>query len=288
MKKFEFIRHNRKEYKVIRLCEVLEVSTTGFYDWLDRPESNRQRENRRITDKIKQSHQRSREIYGSPKIHEDLIAEGETCSVNRVARLMKAADIKSKMARKFVITTDSKNTQEPAPDLLQRRFRVGQRDKAWVSDTTFIATREGWLYLAVVLDLFSRQVIGWAMSDRNNTDLVQDALTMAIWRRGKVKGVIVHSDQGSTYASGDYQKQLSDNKLVCSMSRKGECLDNAVAESFFGTLKNELVYHDAYKARAQAKQSIFEYIEVFYNRQRRHAFLNYLTPVEYEAKYARN
>jgi len=288
VKKFEFIRHNRKEYKVIRLCEVLEVSTTGFYDWLDRPESNRQRENRRITDKIKQSHQRSREIYGSPKIHEDLIAEGETCSVNRVARLMKAADIKSKMARKFVITTDSKNTQEPPPDLLQRRFRVGQRDKAWVSDTTFIATREGWLYLAVVLDLFSRQVIGWAMSDRNNTDLVQDALTMAIWRRGKVKGVIVHSDQGSTYASGDYQKQLSDNKLVCSMSRKGECLDNAVAESFFGTLKNELVYHDAYKARAQAKQSIFEYIEVFYNRQRRHAFLNYLTPVEYEAKYARN
>ena len=233
MKKFEFIRHNRKEYKVIRLCEVLEVSTTGFYDWLDRPESNRQRENRRITDKIKQSHQRSREIYGSPKIHEDLIAEGETCSVNRVARLMKAADIKSKMARKFVITTDSKNTQEPPPDLLQRRFRVGQRDKAWVSDTTFIATREGWLYLAVVLDLFSRQVIGWAMSDRNNTDLVQDALTMAIWRRGKVKGVIVHSDQGSTYASGDYQKQLSDNKLVCSMSRKGECLDNAVAESCF-------------------------------------------------------
>ena len=288
MKKFEFIRHNRKEYKVIRLCEVLEVSTTGFYDWLDRPESNRQRENRRITDKIKQSHQRSREIYGSPKIHEDLIAEGETCSVNRVARLMKAADIKSKMARKFVITTDSKNTQEPPPDLLQRRFRVGQRDKAWVSDTTFIATREGWLYLAVVLDLLSRQVIGWAMSDRNNTDLVQDALTMAIWRRGKVKGVIVHSDQGSTYASGDYQKQLSDNKLVCSMSRKGECLDNAVAESFFGTLKNELVYHDAYKARAQAKQSIFEYIEVFYNRQRRHAFFNYLTPVEYEAKYARN
>ena len=288
MKKFEFIRHNRKEYKVIRLCEVLEVSTTGFYDWLDRPESNRQRENRRITDKIKQSHQRSREIYGSPKIHEDLIAEGETCSVNRVARLMKEADIKSKMARKFVITTDSKNTQEPPPDLLQRRFRVGQRDKAWVSDTTFIATREGWLYLAVVLDLFSRQVIGWAMSDRNNTDLVQDALTMAIWRRGKVKGVIVHSDQGSTYASGDYQKQLSDNKLVCSMSRKGECLDNAVAESFFGTLKNELVYHEAYKARAQAKQSIFEYIEVFYNRQRRHAFLNYLTPVEYEAKYARN
>lgn len=155
-----------------------------------------------------------------------------------------------------------------------------------MSDTTFIATREGWLYLAIILDLFSRQIIGWAMSNKNNTQLVQDALTMAIWRRGKVGNVIVHSDQGSTYASGDYQQQLSDSKLRCSMSRKGECLDNAVAESFFGTLKNELVFHEDYKTRSEAKQSIFEYIEVFYNRKRRHAFLNYMTPVEYEEKYA--
>ena len=288
MKKYEFIRHNCKEYKVTRLCEVLDVSTSGFYDWLDRPESNRSRENRELTEKIKHYHRQSDEIYGSPKIHKDLVAEGVPCGINRVARLMKAADIKSKIARKFVVTTDSKNTLEPAPDRLQRRFQVDHQDKAWVSDTTFIATREGWLYLAVVLDLFSRQVIGWAMGERNNADLVQDALTMAIWRRGKVKGVIVHSDQGSTYASGDYQRQLADNKLLCSMSRKGECLDNAVAESFFGTLKNELVHHEDYKTRAQAKQSVFQYIEVFYNRQRRHAFLNYMTPVEYEAKYARN
>lgn len=288
MTKYEFIRHNREEYKVIRMCEVLGVSTTGFYDWLERPESARHRENRRLTEKIKQLHQRSREIYGSPKIHEDLMAEGETCSVNRVARLMKAADIQSKLARRFVVTTDSRNTQDPAPDLLERRFCVGEQNQAWVSDTTFIATREGWLYLAVVLELFSRQVIGWAMGPKNNAQLVQDALTMSLWRRGKVKNVIVHSDQGSTYASGDYQSLLSEHKLRCSMSRKGECLDNAVAESFFGTLKNELVYHEDYHARAQAKQSIFEYIEVFYNRQRRHAFLNYLTPVEYEAKYANN
>lgn len=163
---------------------------------------------------------------------------------------------------------------------------VDRQDEAWVSDTTFIATREGWLYLAVILDLFSRQVIGWSMSNRNNTELVQDALTMAIWRRGKVEDVIVHSDQGSTYASGDYRQQLSDHKLRCSMSRKGECLDNAVAESFFGSLKNELVHHEDYRTRAEARQSIFEYIEVFYNRQRRHAFLNYLTPVEYEEKHA--
>ena len=288
MKKFEFIHHNRKEYKVIRMCEVLEVSPSGFYDWVDRPESKRRRENRSLTGKIRYYHQQSHEVYGSPKIHKDLLAEGIQCSVNRVARLMKAADIKSKMARKFVVTTDSKNTQEPAPDLLQRRFRVARQNKAWVSDTTFIATREGWLYLAVVLDLFSRQVIGWAMGDKNNADLVQDALTMSICRRGKVKGVIVHSDQGSTYASGDYQRQLSDSKLLCSMSRKGECLDNAVAESFFGTLKNELVYHEDYKTRVQAKQSLFEYIEIFYNRQRRHAYLNYMTPVEYEAKYTSN
>jgi len=208
--------------------------------------------------------------------------------VNRVARLMKAADIKSKMARKFVVTTNSKNTTQPAPDLLKRQFTVDKHDKAWVSDTTFIATREGWLYLAIIVDLFSRQVIGWSMSVKNNTELVQDALTMAIWRRGKIKGVIVHSDQGSTYASGDYRQQLSDNKLLCSMSRKGECLDNAVAESFFGSLKNELVYHEDYRTRSEARQSIFDYIEVFYNRKRRHAFLNYMTPVEYEEKYASN
>lgn len=286
--KYEFIRQHRKEYKVIRMCEVLGVSSTGFYDWLDRPESQRSQENRRLTDKIQQSHQRSRGIYGSPKIHKDLVVDGETCSVNRVARLMKAANIKSKLARKFVVTTDSKNTLQPAPDLLQRRFCVEGQNKAWVSDTTFIATREGWLYLAVVLDLFSRQVIGWAMDPKNNAQLVQDALSMSLWRRGKVKGVIIHSDQGSTYASGDYQGLLSKHKIRCSMSRKGECLDNAVAESFFGTLKNELVYHEDYHTRAQAKQSIFEYIEVFYNRQRRHAFLDYLTPVEYEAKYAAN
>lgn len=284
--KYAFIKAHRKEHKITRMCEVLEVSPGGFYDWLDRPESNRLRKNRQLTTKISHYHRRSRGIYGSPKIHEDLLDEGEACGVNRVARLMKSAGIQSKMARKFVVTTDSKNTMQPAADLLQRRFTVDGHDKAWVSDTTFIGTREGWLYLAVILDLFSRQVIGWAMSKKNDADLVQDALTMAIWRRGKVNDVIVHSDQGSTYASGGYQQQLSDNHLRCSMSRKGECLDNAVAESFFGTLKNELIYHEDYRTRAQARQSIFEYIEVFYNRQRRHAFLNYMTPVGYEEKYA--
>ena len=286
--RYDFIRSHREEYRLIRLCDALEVSPSGYYDWLDRPESNRTRKNKVLTEKIKHSHQQSREIYGSPKIHKDLMADGETCGVNRVARLMNLADIKSKMARKFVVTTDSKNTMQPAPDLLRRRFTVDKHDEAWVSDTTFIATREGWLYLAIILDLFSRQVIGWSMSTKNNAELVQDALTMAVWRRGKVNDVIVHSDQGSTYASSSYQQQLSENNLRCSMSRKGECLDNAVAESFFGSLKNELVYHEDYRTRSEAKQSIFEYIEVFYNRKRRHAFLNYMTPVEYEEKHACN
>ncbi|VAW76436.1 Mobile element protein [hydrothermal vent metagenome] len=201
---------------------------------------------------------------------------------------MKVANIQSKMARKFVVTTDSKNTMKPAPDRLQRHFKTEKANTVWVSDTTFIETREGWLYLAMILDLYSRQVVGWSMASRNNAVLVQDALTMALWRRGKVKDVIVHSDQGSTYASNSYQKQLRDNHLRCSMSRKGQCLDNAVAESFFGTLKNELVYHEDYRTRSEAKQSIFEYIEIFYNRQRLHTFLNYMAPVDYEQKYADN
>lgn len=286
--KYAFILTHSENHAVSRLCALLGVSTSGYYDWVDRPESQRSIENRHLTQKIYHIHQRSREVYGSPKVHVELQVAGESCSVNRVARLMQKADIKSKMARKFVVTTDSKNTQQPAPDLLKRNFTTDEPNGAWVSDTTFIPTREGWLFLAVILDLYSRQVIGWAMSQHNNKELVQDALTMAIWRRGKVKDVIVHSDQGSTYASARYQEQLKANQLICSMSRKGECLDNAVAESFFGSLKNELVYHEDYKTRSQARQSVFEYVEVFYNRQRRHASLNYMTPVEYEKQYGGN
>ena len=194
--------------------------------------------------------------------------------------------IQAKTAPKFVITTDSRQTQAPAPDLLKRQFTVAAMNQAWVSDTTFISTREGWLFLAVVLELYSRRVIGWSMSEHNNASLVCDALMMALWRRGKVRHVIVHSDQGSTYASGAYRRLLKDNYLQCSMSRKGECLDNAVAESFFGTLKTEWVDDLDYRTRAQARQSIFEYIEVFYNRQRRHSAAGYLPPAEYERRAA--
>ena len=264
------------------LCQTLDVSTSGYYDWLDRPHSKTQSTNQRLLTKIRCFHQASYQRYGSPRIHRDLVDSGEQVSRPRVARLMKTAGIQSKMAKRFVITTNSKNTNSPAPDKLKREFRVSQTNKTWVADTTFIRTRQGWLYLATMMDLYSRKIIGWAMSERNDTQLVTDALTMSVSRRGKVGNVIVHSDQGSTYASGDYRKLIKDEGLLCSMSRKGECHDNAVAESFFGTLKTELVDDEDYRTRAEAKQSLFNYIEVFYNRQRRHSYLGYVSPVEFE------
>jgi len=284
--KYAFIREYRHIHEIRRLCEVLDVSASGYYDWVERPESKRSKENRRLVTHIKCHHQASQRIYGSPRIHRDLVESGECVGVNRVARLMKQENIQSKVAKKFVITTQSKHSMEPAPDRLKRCFRTDEQNVTWVSDTTFIPTRQGWLFLAVILDLFSRQVIGWAMSNRNDRKLVSDALTMAIWRRGQARDVIVHSDRGATYASGEYQQLLKQHQLVCSMSRKGECLDNAVAESFFSSLKTELVDHEDYHTKQEAKQSLFEYIEVFYNRRRRHSYLGYISPVEYERRNA--
>ena len=239
--KYAFIQNHCSDYRVSRLIEVLEVSASGYYAWRGRPASNRARANQALLSKITVFHHASRRIYGSPRIHQDLSAQGEVIGVNRVARLMRDNNIQSKMAKKFVTTTNSKHTMAPARDHLQQNFTTTAADKVWVSDTTFIPTRQGWLYLAVMIDLFSRSIIGWSMSKNNDSKLVQDALMMAIWRRGKKVGVTVHSDQGSTYVSNDYQQLLKDHGLICSMSRKGECLDNAVAESFFGTLKTEWV-----------------------------------------------
>jgi len=281
--KYAFIKSLRSNYPIIRLCEVLDVSPSGYYDWNDRPLSQRDKDNRRLTTKLHCFHKASFEIYGSPNLHKDLVEDGEQVGINRVARLMRQADIKSKMAKRFVITTNSKNTLQPAPDLLKRNFAVHQKNKAWVTDTTFIGTREGWLYLATVLDLYSRKIIGWSMGNRNNRDLVCDALMMALWRRKHPKGVIVHSDQGSTYASNDYQALLKDKHLLCSMSRKGNCWDNAVAESFYGSLKNEWTDEQDYLTREDAKKSIFKYIELFYNRKRRHSHLGYKSPEDFES-----
>lgn len=284
--KYAFIRAHSEEHRISRFCSVLGVSVSGYYAWRDRPESARAQRNRQLIARIRAFHKASRRTYGSPRIHRDLTEAGEAVGVHRVARLMRRHGVQSKMAKKFVITTDSKHTLRPAPDLIKREFTRGARDQAWVTDTTFIPTRKGWLYLGVVLDLYSRQVIGWAMREKNDSQLVQDALTMALQRRAKVRGVIVHSDQGSTYASSGYQSLLAEHGLVCSMSRKGECLDNAVAESFFGTLKTELVDDADYPNHDTARQSLFEYIEVFYNRQRRHSHLGYLSPVQFEAENA--
>ena len=284
--KYAFIQAHRATYSIVRLCEVMEVSTSGFYAWIDRPESQRAISNRHLVSRIRCHHQASREIYGSPRIHKDLVEHGESAGIHRIARLMRREGIASKVSKKFVITTNSKDTRTRAPDKLKRRFKVHRPNDAWVSDTTFIPTRQGWLYLAVVIDLYSRLVIGWAMRHHNDTQLVKDALIMARWRRKRARHVLVHSDQGSTYGSNGYQKLLLESGYECSMSRKGECLDNAVAESFFGTLKNELVCHEDYRTRDQARQSLFEYIEVFYNRQRRHSYLGYLAPMDFERQNA--
>lgn len=280
--KYAYIRDIQPQYSVIRLCHLLEVSTSGYYDWRDRPLSARALKNQQLITKLHCFYQASFRTYGAPRLHEDLLDSGEKLSRNRVARLMRQANIKAKTAKRFIITTHSKNTLTPAPDLIQRQFSAKRKDVAWVTDTTFIKTRKGWLYLATVLDLYSRKVIGWSMSSRNNRQLVCDALTMALWRRKRPKNVIVHSDQGSTYASNDYLSLLKQYQLIPSMSRKGECLDNAVAESFFGTLKTEWVDEKDYKTHDEAKKSLFEYIELFYNRRRRHSHLGYKSPMQFE------
>ena len=280
--KYAFIHNQKKRYPVTRLCHVLEVSTSGYYDWIDRPMSQRDNDNQRLTLKLHCFHQQSKQIYGSPKLHKDLLDDGEKVGIKRVERLMKEAGIKARTTKKFVIASHSKHSHKIAPNLLERHFSTDKKDNVWVTDTTFIHTKEGWLYLATVMDLYSRMIIGWSMSKRNNRTLVCDALLMALWRRKHPKKVIVHSDQGSTYASNDYQALLKEKKLICSMSRRGNCWDNAVAESFYASLKNEWVCWENYKTRDQAKKSIFNYIEVFYNRKRRHSYLGYVSPEEFE------
>lgn len=286
--KYAFIRQHRSDHSVAILCNTLGVSQSGYYDWLDRPLSNTAIKNQQLTTKIHCFHKASNETYGSPRIHKDLLESGERVSRQRVARLMKQSQIQSKMARKFIVTTQSKATTPKAPDRLRRNFTTAKQNHAWVSDTTFIRTRKGWLFLAIVLDLYSRKVIGWAMSNRNNTDLVSNALTMAFWRRKAYQNVVIHSDQGSTYTSEDYRSLIKQHGGKCSMSRKGDCYDNAVAESFFSSLKTELVDHEDYLTREQARQSVFEYIELFYNRRRRHSYLGYVSPDDYERASAHN
>ena len=255
--KFRFISAHRETFKVGRMCTLLKVSRSGYYTWLKRPESRRSRENRALEDKIRVFHAASHGIYGSPKIHRDLIDDGVRCGKNRVARIMREAGIRSRTKKKFKATTNSRHNLPVAPNLLNQDFTVDAPDRTWVSDITYIHTEKGWLYLAVLLDLFNREIVGWATSSRMTRQLAIDALQMALGRRTPAQGLIHHSDRGSQYASGDYQKLLSKHAITCSMSRKGNCYDNAVAESFFRLLKTEWVNHHRYLSRSQATNSLF-------------------------------
>jgi transposase InsO family protein len=264
------------------MCRVLEVSRSGYYDWIDRPESLRAKRHQHLTVKIRQAHIESRKIYGAPRIHKELVDKGERVGKNTVAYLMKKADIQSKVHKLFVVTTDSRQTKKAAENRLGRIFTTDKANRKWLSDVTFIPTRKGWLYLSAIMDLYSRKIVGWSMGEKNNTELVEDSLKMAAVHRGDIKGVLLHSDQGAQYASASYQNLLSDLGVVCSMSRKGNCWDNAPMESFFHTLKTELTGFEDYKTRTEAKASLFDYIELFYNRSRRHSALEYRSPVAFE------
>jgi putative transposase len=276
------VREHRVEFRVWLMCRVLGVSRSGYYAWLVRPESERSCRNRTLLSEIRMVYHRSRRTYGSPRVTEELRASGLWCGEHRVARLMRRHGIKAKTVRKFRVTTNSKHAFPVAPNLLARQFTVSRPNAVWVSDITYTWTTEGWLYLAGVMDLYSRRIVGWAMSHRIDGELTLAALRQALTQRRPSAGLVHHSDRGKQYAASDYQKLLRDHGAIGSMSRKGDCWDNAPMESFFGTLKQELVYQEQFVTRDEAKAKVFEYIEVFYNRQRRHSLAGSHSPVEFE------
>jgi putative transposase len=281
--KFQFMQAHRDEFPVTRMCHVLRVSSSGYYASRGRPLSRREQDNQGIVNQIKEIHTVSRETYGSPRVHAALVRQGIHCNKKRVERLMRVHDIRGKQrGRRRVQTTDSAHDLPVAPNVLSRQFGADAPNRKWVTDITYIPTDQGWLYLAAVVDLFSRRVVGWSMGSTMQGSLAENALWMAIVDRRPPAGLLHHSDRGSQYASCAYQSLLGDYQIVASMSRTGNCYDNAPMESFFGTLKCELVHDRHYRTRAQARQDIFEYIEVFYNRKRLHSSLGYLSPAQYE------
>jgi transposase InsO family protein len=281
--KFQFMEAHRDEFPVTRMCQVLRVSSSGYYASRGRPLSQREQDDRGIVNQIKEIHTASRETYGSPRVHAALVRQGIHCNKKRVERLMRVHKIRGKQrGRRRVKTTDSAHNLPVAPNLLRRQFQADTPNRKWVTDITYIPTDQGWLYLAAVVDLFSRRVVGWSMASTMQGSLVKNALWVAIADRRPPAGLLHHSDRGSQYASFAYQSLLGDYQIVASMSRTGNCYDNAPMESFFGTLKCELVHDRHYRTRAQARQDIFEYIEVFYNRKRLHSSLGYLSPAQYE------
>jgi transposase InsO family protein len=285
--RFRFIEDRRTDYPVRILCDVLEVSPAGYYAWRSRPESPRSVANRELVDDIKRVHRDKNGRYGSPRIHVELKELGHGASRGRIERLMRRHGIRAIMARPYrVRTTDSRHDFLIAPNLLDRNFVAAAPNRVWLADITYVETDQGWLYLATVMDLYSRRIVGWAMADHLRTELPLAALRMALAAKKPEPGLIHHSDRGVQYASEDYRKVVRSAGLLASMSRKGNCYDNAPMESFFHTLKTELVHHRHYATRAEATRDIFAYIEGFYNRTRRHSAIGYISPVEMELKAA--
>jgi putative transposase len=273
-----------EEFRVDLMCHVLQVSRSGYYAWRRRPASAQAQRRNRLLEQIQAAHAESRQTYGSPRVHAELEAQGVSCSKNTVAKLMREHALRSKMRRRFVVrTTDSRHAHPIFENRLNQQFEQPSTDRAWAADITYIPTAEGWLYLAAVIDLCSRRIVGWATADHLRAELPCQALQRALDERDPTSELLHHSDRGVQYACDEYQQLLAEWGIAPSMSRTGNCYDNAVMESFFGTLKTELVHHETYYSRAAARQALFEYIEVFYNRKRRHSALGYRSPMEYEA-----
>ena len=283
--KYAFIRNHKTTHHVRRLCTLLEVSAAGYYEWIDRAISKHEERDSELLKKISEIHSFSRRTYGSPRIHAALLARGERVGRKRIARLMRAHGVQGRMRRAFRRTTDSNHHNPVAPNILDRKFDVAELNTNWCGDVTYLPTREGWLYLAILLDLASRRIVGWSMSSRIKSDIVRDAVTTAIHQRQPKGEMIFHSDRGSTYTAESFRELLDKHGVIASMSAKGQCWDNAVAESFFGSMKAELG-DPVWESRAAARAAVFEYIEVWYNRQRLHSTLGYLSPERYEQQLA--
>jgi putative transposase len=279
---FRLIDAEKARYPVAMLCRILGVSKSGYYAWRGRPPSERRRQDALLTEKIREIHSRSRETYGYPRVHAELRSLGVSCGRRKVARLMRAAGLRGCVRGKKRRTTRRDPRAALAPDLLRREFVADGPNRVWLADITYIPTREGFLYLAFILDIHSRKVVGWSMAPHMRTELVVDALEMALWRRKPGAGLIHHTDRGSQYTAISFGKRLAEVGIVPSMGRTGTALDNAMAESFIATLKTELVHRRRFPDREVAKSAIFEYLEGFYNRRRLHSALGYKSPVSYE------
>lgn len=278
------MRGQEKEFPVAFMCKVFEVSSSGYYEWRKRDTSEKEAKELSLVRKIEEIHLGSRGTYGSPRVLRVLRGLGESCNKSKVERLMKNNGIRAKTKRKFRVTTDSKHNLPVAPNLLKRNFSPVKRDQVWASDITYVWTKEGWLFLAVIVDLFSRQIVGWSIDKTMTRELVLSALRQACFRRKPGTGLIFHSDRGSQYCSKEFRKALRQWCMLQSQSRKGDCWDNAVVESFFGRLKTESIFHEVFETRAEAENFIFEWIEVFYNRERLHSTLGYLSPAAFEER----